>query len=396
MPKSALHTGTLIFHYHEKVYQDEQGKLWMSSSQGIWLDEIAQNFQKLYIFNFQTLKKTKKHDYLLKGENVEWISLGTNQGYVDFFGKRRRFHALCKKWSYKADHLLIRGFTPFQNKVWKKLKVKKSKSFILVRSLKQPRLLKFSDPLSWLAFLVNKKRESSFKTILETADNIFTNSKEVQQELFDKGKLDVKFSTTNVLKSRDFKTFEFNSWTDEFHLLFVGRISPLKGVNELIDAFSEVQANSKLKMFLHLVGEGDADYLKSIKERLEIEGLSQQVFFHGRVAFGTKIFLLYRNAHAFVLPSYTEGFPRVIWEAALFGTPIIATGVGGIPNLLQNRKHGVIVRPKSSVELEKGITKLMSKPVEAKVMAHQAFNLALKNTLESGIGVLADEIKNKA
>ena len=53
----------------------------MSSSQGIWLDEIAQSFEKLFILNFQTLKKTEKHDYHLKGENIEWISLGTNQGY---------------------------------------------------------------------------------------------------------------------------------------------------------------------------------------------------------------------------------------------------------------------------------------------------------------------------
>jgi len=96
MSKSAAKTGTLLFHYHEKVYQDEQGNLWMSSSQGIWLDEIAQSFGKLYIFNFQTLKKTKKHDYLLKGENIEWISLGRNKGYVDFFGKRRRIHACVR------------------------------------------------------------------------------------------------------------------------------------------------------------------------------------------------------------------------------------------------------------------------------------------------------------
>jgi glycosyltransferase involved in cell wall biosynthesis len=395
MSKSATNTGTLLFHYHEKVYQDEQGKLWMSSSQGIWLDEIAQSFEKLYIFNFQTLKKTTKHDYLLKGENIEWISLGTNQGYIDFFGKRRRIHALSKKWSHKVDYLLIRGFTPFQNKIWKRIKPRISKSYILVRSLKQPRPLELKNPLTWVAYLFNKLQETRFKRIFKSADNLFTNSQEVQEELLQLSGKEAVFSATNVLKAKDFQIVDFKTWTNEFHLLFVGRISTLKGCTELAKSFCEIQQqNPEMKISLHMAGDGDSNYIGQLKDLIRQEGLLDQVEFHGRVSFGKDLFSLYRKANAFVLPSYTEGFPRVVWEAALFATPIVVTGVGGVPGIIKDKEHALVVAPKDHQALSTALNNLIRNKDESLRRAKNAYHLALSYTLESGVGNLIAKIKN--
>lgn len=395
MLKSAPNTGTILFHYHEKVFQDSKGDLWMSSSQGIWLDEIAQSFEKLFILNFQTLKKTEKHDYHLKGENIEWISLGTNQGYVDFFSKRRRIHGLCKKWSQEVDYLLIRGFTPFQNKIWKRLKPRISKSYILVRSLKQPRPLDLMNPLTWVAYLFNKLQEARFNNIIKSADNLFTNSQEAQEELFQLSGRKAVFSTTNVLKARDFQIFDFKQWTDEFHLLFVGRISTLKGCAELAKSFCEVQQqNPEVKITLHMAGNGEPSYVNQIKEIIGQEGLLDQVEFYGRVSFGKDLFSLYQNANAFVLPSYTEGFPRVVWEAALFATPIVVTDVGGIPSIIKDKEHALLVAPKDHHALSSAINNLLRNKDESLSRATNAYNLALSYTLESGVGNLIAKIKN--
>ena len=395
MSKNAANTGTLLFHYHEKVYQDEQGKLWMSCSQGIWLDEIAQNLEKLYLLNFQTLVKTKKHDYLLKGENIEWLSLGTNLGYVDFFGKRRRIRALCKQWSQEVDYLLIRGFTPFQNKIWKHLKPRISKSYLLVRSLKQPRPLDLKHSLTWLAFLFNKFQEARFKKIIKSADNLFTNSQEVQEELLHLSGRKAVFSTTNVLKARDFQCFDFKPWTNEFHLLFVGRMSTLKGCTELAKAFCEVQQqNPQVKISLHMAGDGDANYIGQLKDLIQKEGLLEQVEFHGRVSFGKDLFSLYQKANAFALPSYTEGFPRVVWEAALFATPIVVTGVGGIPAIIKDKEHALVVAAKDHQALRTALNNLLRNKDESLRRAKNAYDLALANTLEAGVGNLIAKIKN--
>lgn len=395
MKKSALSTGSLLYHYHEKVYKDEQGKLWMSSSQGIWLDEIAQSFEKLYIFNFQILNKTEKYDYILKSPNIVWISLGTNTGYVDFIAKRRRIRALCKKWSQEVDYLLIRGFTPFQNLIWKRIVPRISKSYILVRSLKQPRPLELKNPLTWVAYLFNKLQEARFNKIINSADNLFTNSQEVQDELLQLSGRKPVFSTTNVLKARDFQEFNFKPWTSEFHLLFVGRISTLKGCTELAKAFCVIQhQNPGVEITMHMVGDGDAGYVNQIKEIIRQEGLLDHVKFYGRVSFGKELFSLYQMANAFVLPSYTEGFPRVVWEAALFATPIVVTRVGGIPSIIKDGEHALLVAPKDHSALALALNDLLRNRNESIHRAKNAYDLALSHTLESGVRSLVNRIKS--
>ena len=395
MSKSVVSTETLLFHYHEKVYQDRQGGLWMSSSQGVWLDEISQSFEKLYIMNFQTTDKTKKHDYLLNGKNIMLISLGINQGYVDFFRKRLRIRALCSKWSMQVDYLLVRGFTPFQDMIWKRLKPRKSKSYLLVRSLKQPRPLEFNNPLTWVVYLINRRRELSFNKIIKSADHLFTNSHQVQKELLKLRERKAIFASTNVLKYRDFQYFDFTSWSNEFHLLFVGRISTLKGCKELAKSFCETQhKNPKVKIILHIAGEGEPIYVNWIKELISDQGFLDQVKFYGRVSFGEELFSLYKKANVFVLPSYTEGFPRVLWEAALFATPIVVTGVGGIPYILEDREHALLVAPKDHEALTSALNTTLRNKDESFNRAKRAYDLALSHTLESGVRELISEIRN--
>ena len=250
------------------------------------------------------------------------------------------------------------------------------------------------NPLTWVAYLFNKLQEARFNNIIKSADNLFTNSQEAQEELFQLRRKAV-FSTTNVLKARDFQIFDFKQWTDEFHLLFVGRISTLKGCAELAKSFCEVQQqNPEVKITLHMAGNGEPSYVNQIKEIIGQEGLLDQVEFYGRVSFGKDLFSLYQNANAFVLPSYTEGFPRVVWEAALFATPIVVTDVGGIPSIIKDKEHALLVAPKDHHALSSAINNLLRNKDESLSRATNAYNLALSYTLESGVGNLIAKIKN--
>jgi len=388
-----LEKGSIIFHYHQKIYKDEKGGLWMASGQGIWLDELAKNFDKLILLNFETPNKGAEQDYLLQSANIQWVNLGYNRGYFDFLRKRKRIKEICAQWSNKADFLLIRGFTPFQNRIWKQLKVNKSKSYLLVRSLKQPRVLSWNNPFSWISYLANKRLEKRFNEILKSVDFLFTNSKEVQASIKKLHNIDAHFATTNVLRGGDF-TFDFKSWDANFNLLFVGRIHPLKGVKELIDAFIKLQKrNPSIKLVLNLVGEGEAQFKDELVQKLQDQGMVNQVVFHGRISFGPQLFDLYKAAHGFVLPSYTEGFPRVVWEAALFSTPIIVTDVGGIPAVIENEKHAVLIPPRDSEALYDALHHMINSKHKFEIIAREAFELALNNTVEKGVEVVYKQLQ---
>ena len=144
---------------------------------------------------------------------------------------------------------------------------------------------------------------------------------------------------------------------------------------------------------LHVAGEGEESYIREIKKLLRQRSHIDRVIFHGRVPFGKDLFDLYREAHAFVLPSYTEGFPRVVWEAALFSTPIVATQVGGIPIILKDRKHAFLVKPRDEKSLYEALVCLLKNIDRSKRIAESAYHLAMGNTLEPSIELLANTIK---
>ena len=66
-----------------------------------------------------------------------------------------------------------------------------------------------------------------------------------------------------------------------------------------------------------------------------------------------------KNFDIFVLPSIKEGLPYVILEAGLAGLPVIASNVGGIPEIIDNEKNGILVSPANPEELALAIKKLI-------------------------------------
>jgi glycosyltransferase involved in cell wall biosynthesis len=74
----------------------------------------------------------------------------------------------------------------------------------------------------------------------------------------------------------------------------------------------------------------------------------------------------------FVLPSIKEGLPYTILEAMLAEIPIIATEVGGIPEMIENKVNGLLIQPKNSQQLAEKINYLINNPEKARSMVQQA------------------------
>jgi len=138
---------------------------------------------------------------------------------------------------------------------------------------------------------------------------------------------------------------------DSEHLvLFVGRLRAVKGVEYGIRAFAKAFArHSHLK--LALAGEGDQrSYLESLSEEL---GIRDNVKFLGP---RKDLAQVLSACDSVIMPSLTEGFPRVAIEAMASSKPVIATHVGGVPEAIINNQSGILVPSKDIEAMAEAIT----------------------------------------
>ena len=117
----------------------------------------------------------------------------------------------------------------------------------------------------------------------------------------------------------------------------IGHLTELKGQNYLLQALSRLK-NRRSDWTCWLIGEGPAkEELEYLSNRL---GLQRNVVFFGR---RDDIPALLHKTDVFVLPSLTENFPYSILEAQVAGTAVIASNVGGIPEIIQHGVTGFLV-----------------------------------------------------
>jgi len=163
---------------------------------------------------------------------------------------------------------------------------------------------------------------------------------------------------------------------DDSHrlLLFLGNLIRTKGIYELLDVFAHLV---KKRPELRLLMIGAEVEKKQIAEALTSLGIGPNVSFTGAIPQAEIIG--YMNASdIFVFPSWAEGLPNAVTEASACGMPIVATHVGGVPEVVEDGRTGLLVDPKDPVALEAKIDRLLSNPDEAR-----AFALAAREKVES-------------
>ncbi len=147
--------------------------------------------------------------------------------------------------------------------------------------------------------------------------------------------------TTLVHKSAFKYKITSNDEDGYFNLIFFSRVEKYKGIYELIEAY-EVLKLKYQKFKLTIVGDGsELIQIKALVKERNIE----DVFLPGYVV-GEEKFRLLSRASAFILPSYTEGFPVAVIEAMAIGLPVIVTPVGGINDFFDEELMGSFISVK--------------------------------------------------
>lgn len=152
---------------------------------------------------------------------------------------------------------------------------------------------------------------------------------------------------------------QFNSSVEKittFHpfILYVGQISKAKGVNLLLHAFLKIK-NQHLELNLVLIGKLHEHILNVSQIKSEI---GKRIHYLGYLS-QKKVSKFMKSAEILILPSLSEGSPKVICEALACGTPVIGSRIAGIEEIIKDGFNGLLVTPNNIDELAKAIDTLL-------------------------------------
>lgn len=129
---------------------------------------------------------------------------------------------------------------------------------------------------------------------------------------------------------------------EEFKILCPGRISPEKGQLYLVDALKLVR--KKFPAQVIFMGSEHSNMLPALKNRLHVLKLDEFIHFFPAQPYES-IPRYYKAADLIVIPSLSESFGLAILENMALGNVVVASNVGGIPNLIEDKKTGLLVPP---------------------------------------------------
>ncbi|OOG64239.1 glycosyltransferase family 4 protein [Flavobacterium sp. A45] len=159
-----------------------------------------------------------------------------------------------------------------------------------------------------------------------------------------------------------------------FDILYLGRMANDKGIIELIYA-AQILKKEKITFHINLVGSGE--YIDELKKLVTQLSVGELVSFIGPIFDKDEIMKCYLTHHIYILPTYHEGFPRTLYEAMIFGTPIITTFVGGIAGLMKNDCNCLEIKPKSVQSIVESIKFAIENPNRMTTLSENA-----KTTIE--------------
>ena len=152
--------------------------------------------------------------------------------------------------------------------------------------------------------------------------------------------------------------------TTRFKIVTVGRLVSWKRIDQLVKALTDCEHAG-----LVIIGDGPE---RRQLERIVLQNqLTDRVYFAGQKS-KEETFALMAGCDVFVLNSSYEGFPHVVLEAMGAGLPVVATAVGGTPELVRDGQNGLLLAPNANGELAKILMRLVTSSEERERLAANA------------------------
>lgn len=167
-----------------------------------------------------------------------------------------------------------------------------------------------------------------------------------------------------------------NPYLYDTWIITIAELHPIKRLDVLIEAITtSIKSHPKLRAVI--IGEGSQK--ASLTQQIQENGLTQHVFLVGSI---TEAARFLKAADLFILPSKSESYGYVLHEAGLAKLPVIATNVGGIPDIITSGKTGQLISPDSPTELVAQIESFFNRPQLWKEYANNLENVMHDRSVE--------------
>jgi glycosyltransferase involved in cell wall biosynthesis len=162
---------------------------------------------------------------------------------------------------------------------------------------------------------------------------------------------------------------------------YIGRLDRTKGIMEFVDAVRLVRTARNDVAFIII---GDGPQMSSVKEALAEQGMSKWVSVFGWVPH-ERIPRYLNQMRLLVLPSHMEGLPTVIVESMACATPVLATPVGGVTDLIVEGETGFLLASISSSEISRRILEILERPDASRIALNARDKVEMDFSFESAV-----------
>lgn len=171
---------------------------------------------------------------------------------------------------------------------------------------------------------------------------------------------------------------------DDFWSMTIAELHPVKRHDATIEVFKEVIEREPYTRHL-IIGTGEER--EALEQKIVALGLIDHVFMMGSINEAAKYL---KAADIFLLPSRSEGMPYVLIEALIAGVPVIATSVGGIPEVVDHNLSGILTPPLDNKALFEAVIKVRQNEKLRKQFSEKSLERAVEFSLEKTLNKTID------
>lgn len=368
---------TLGIYYATACYRDEQGRYYTSNGLGRYLDALRKVAPSLEV----TLIAPTTY---LPRENLGYpIAHAVHVYELPYFEKLKQAMLLRRdiltriaqaSRELRCEVFWIRYPGAYGDIFWQSVRRRGTKCFFEIvgdplsiwRNRSRANLL-----VKYLAIFLSWYHNRHMKAILKNVPAFAVSS--FLASNFGANQLALDTIMCGTLVDDDFYFREDTCNGERIRILFVGEQREDRLLDVLIRATAILQRR-EVPVQLHLVGDGsERKYLEALAESSLQPG---SYYFHGHISDPHVLHRHYQEADIFVMCPATEGLGRVVGEAMARGVPVVATRVGGIPDMVKDDESGLLVEPRNVEQLANAMLRIIQEPALRRKLISNGYAVA--------------------